>query len=190
MNSSAILDVAILAVLALFALLGAKKGFFRMLADAVMVLAASIGARIISNMFAARAAALLAPIVKEQVLRRLEEALGDTLRPFASLGEDLIAQATEQLTLAMAQSLLFLAAFAVLMIGLKIFVGTTDLLLHLPVLRQCNELLGALVGLAVGCLAAVIVTRVCLTFGWYITDEMAAGSIFMGIFSKVLHASA
>lgn len=177
--------------LAVFLLLGAKRGFFKMLADLVLVLVATVGARILADLLSERAAALLEPRIREAVTARILEGLGDT---FSSLGTDLsslagewVAAAAEELIHTIAYGILFLAAFLVLLLVLKLFVGATDLLLRLPVLHQCNQLLGAVVGLALGALVVWIAVRLCLAFGWWVTQEMVEGSLLLGLLDRLPH---
>jgi len=59
-QTSVILDVVIGAVMAIFLLLGMKKGFFRTLADLVLVFIAAFGANLAAKSLAGPAAKLLA----------------------------------------------------------------------------------------------------------------------------------
>jgi len=180
-QTSVILDVVIGAVMAIFLLLGMKKGFFRTLADLVLVFIAAFGANLAAKSLAGPAAKLLAPMLEQQVLTRLEAAMGD----LAGLAEGVVSAASEELVHTISFGILFLLAFLVLVIVLKILVGATDLVLHLPVLRQCNELGGAVLGLLLGCLVAWIAVRIALAFGWWVTQEMADGSILLGLLKRI-----
>lgn len=180
-QTSVILDAAIAAVLVVFLLIGIKKGFFRMLADLVLVFIAAFGANLLAEAMAGPVARMLAPVLEEQVLSRLETAMGD----LAGLAEGLVAEASAELVHTIAFGILFLVAFLVMVIALKILVGATDLVLHLPVLRQCNKLGGAVLGLAMGCLIAWIAVQIALAFGWWVTPAMAEGSLLLELLEEL-----
>ena len=182
-QSSAILDIAIVVILLLFLWMGARKGFFRTLADLVLVLAAVVGARILADRLSEKAAAYLTPHLQERVMSRLQASLGD----LADLAEDVIAAASSEMIHTIAYGILFLAAFLVLFLLLRILVGVTDLLLRLPVLHQFNQLGGALLGLAMGCLVAWIAIRLCLAFDLWVTQEMVDGSRLLGLLDRLPH---
>lgn len=185
-QTSVILDLVIGAALLLFLLLGAKRGFFKMLADLVLVFVAVVGARFLADLLSGRLAAFLAPRLQEAVRTRLLEELGNlSLDLSGLLPEELLTQAAEELIHTIAYGALFLAAFLVLLLALKIFVGVTDLLLRLPVLHQCNQLGGAVLGLAMGALLTWIAVRLCLVFGWWVTDEMVEGSFLLGLLNRL-----
>ena len=118
-QTSVILDVVIGAVMAIFLLIGMKKGFFRTLADLVLVFIAAFGANLAAKSLAGPAAKLLAPMLEQQVLTRLEAAMGD----LAGLAEGVVTAASEELVHTISFGILFLLAFLVLVIVLKILVG-------------------------------------------------------------------
>ena len=86
-QTSVILDLAIGAVLLLFLFIGARKGFFRMLADLVLVFAAILGARFLADWLSGAVAQRLTPHLEGWVSQRLEETMGD----LAGLAEEVIA---------------------------------------------------------------------------------------------------
>ena len=185
-QTSAILDLAIAAALVLFLFLGAKRGFFKMLADLVLVFVATVGARILADLLSSRLAVFLAPRIEESVTARIREELGGLAWDLSGLvPKVLLTQAVEELIHTIAYGILFLAAFLILLTALKIFVGATDLLLRLPVLHQCNQLGGAVLGLALGGLLVWIAVRLCLTFGWWVTEEMVEGSFLLGLLDRL-----
>ena len=187
-QTSAILDLAIAAALVLFLFLGAKRGFFKMLADLVLVFVATVGARILADLLSSRLAVFLAPRIEESVTARIREELGGLAWDLSGLvPKVLLTQAVEELIHTIAYGILFLAAFLILLTALKIFVGATDLLLRLPVLHQCNQLGGAVLGLALGGLLVWIAVRLCLTFGWWVTEEMVEGSFLLGLLDRLPH---
>ena len=183
LQSSVILDVVIVAVLALFLWMGVRKGFFRTLADLVLVFAAVVGARILADQLSGKVADYLTPHLQDKVMVRLQESLGD----LAELAEDVIAAASSEMIYTIAYGLLFLVAFLVLLLLLKVVVGVTDLLLRLPVLHQFNQLGGALLGLLLGCLVAWIAIRLCLTFDLWVTQEMVDNSWLLGLLDRLPH---
>ena len=182
-QTSVILDLAIGAVLLLFLFIGARKGFFRMLADLVLVFAAILGARFLADWLSGAVAQRLTPHLEGWVSQRLEETMGD----LAGLAEEVIAAASAELIQTLAYGILFLAAFLGVLLALRLIVGATDLFLRLPVLRQCNQLGGAALGLLLGCLVAWIAVRLCLTFDLWVTEDMVAGSRLLGLLDALPH---
>ena len=105
----------------------------------------------------------------------------------AGLAEDVIAAASAELIHTISYGILFLVAFLLLLLVLRLVVGATDLLLRLPVLRQCNQLGGAVLGLLLGCLIAWIALRLCLTFHIWVTEDMVEGSYLLGLLDALPH---
>ena len=101
------------------------------------------------------------------------------------MAEEVISAASEELVHTISFGILFLMAFVVLLFALKAAVGATDLVLHLPVLRQCNQLGGAVLGVVMGCLVAWIAVQLCLSFGWWVTADMAEGSALVALLEKL-----
>ena len=93
-QTSDILDIVIGAVLALFVIMGISKGFFRTLADLVLVFVSAFGANLIAKNFAGHLAAFIAPFIREKVISNLTEQLGDfslLLKEAAAANTDLPA---------------------------------------------------------------------------------------------------
>ena len=97
MTTPVIIDAIAGAVLLGFCILGACRGLFRSLAGLVIVVIALVGAAMIATTFAPPAAKLVAPLVRERVTQRVEEAVGQ--RDDAFEAEELPAEITELLEL-------------------------------------------------------------------------------------------
>ncbi len=72
MDNALIIDLVLAAVLALFALLGARKGLIRSLMALVSVVVALIGATLLTAMFVEPVTDLVYPKVEEKVLEQFE----------------------------------------------------------------------------------------------------------------------
>ena len=72
MDNALIIDLVLAAVLALFALLGARKGLIRSLMALVSVVVALIGATLLTAMFVEPVTDLVYPKVEERVLEQFE----------------------------------------------------------------------------------------------------------------------
>ena len=75
----AIIDIVAVAVLAIFTVLGARKGLLRTLAGVLVVVFSLAGAGIIASALSAPAAKLIAPAIEKRVELRLEEAMQEEL---------------------------------------------------------------------------------------------------------------
>lgn len=72
MDNALIIDLVLAAVLAVFALLGARKGLIRSLMALVSVVVALIGATLLTAMFVEPVTDLVYPKVEERVLEQFE----------------------------------------------------------------------------------------------------------------------
>ena len=86
MDNALIIDLALAAVLAVFALLGARKGLIRSLMALVSVVVALIGATLLTAMFVEPVTDLVYPKVEERVLEQFERDI-----PSDALAADLSA---------------------------------------------------------------------------------------------------
>ena len=82
MDNALIIDLVLTAVLALFALLGARKGLIRSLMALVSVVVALIGATLLTAMFVEPVTDLVYPKVEERVLEQFERDIPSDALPF------------------------------------------------------------------------------------------------------------
>ena len=205
MTTPAIIDIVILIALAVFAVLGAKKGLLQSLAGLLIVAVALVGATIAAQTLTEPAVALCSPVVERHLEKKMDQALEAQAHPEEpSSAEELLAlmgvdgklldtlagrardEVREQgVTMAMAvveslaysviHALLFALAFILLLAVLLLAVRAMDLMLRLPVLRTLNRTGGALVGLAQGLVLTALVLWLARRMG-YPVDRLAETS--------------
>ncbi len=95
MTTPVIIDAIVAAVLLGFCVWGVWRGLFRSLAGLVIVVIALVGAAMIATTFAPPAAKLVAPLIREQIALRVEEAVNS--REEAPRTEELPAEIAELL---------------------------------------------------------------------------------------------
>ena len=169
-TSSVIVDRVLIAIVAVCVFLGAKRGFFRSLADLAAYLISLIGASFLANQFTPQVMEHLRPVLEGQVSQSITDyltALTTTDASYSGLLKGLLDTLTENGTIDdvanvavevladtilhnMAYMLLFLAAFVVLVVVLKLVIRVVDTALKLPVLHQMNTLGGILAGAVKG----------------------------------------
>ncbi len=174
--SSVILDLVLIAIVALCVWLGARRGLFRSLADLAAYLVALIGASWAANQFSAQVMEHLRPVAEHQVSQSITDyltALTEADVSYSGLLKGLLDTLTENGTIDdianvavdvladtilhnMAYMLLFLAAFVVLVVALKLVIRLVDAALKLPVLHQMNTLGGVLAGTVKGVVLVLV----------------------------------
>ena len=72
MTTPVIIDAIVAGFLLIFCVWGAYRGLFRSLAGLVIVVVALVGAAMIATTFAPPAAKVVAPLIQEQIAKRVE----------------------------------------------------------------------------------------------------------------------
>ena len=178
MDAIPYVDLLLAAILAFFVFLGAKRGLFKSLAGLLVLIVAIVGAVILASYAAEPLGAVLYPMVEEHFIEMIplpEEidlagsellasagAVADKLAQFgldlSVLGDFLaetdgaavVSAAAETLFLSVLQGILTVIFFILLLVALKLLVGTFNLVFKLPLLHFVNVLGGALFGLIEG----------------------------------------
>lgn len=178
MDTIPYVDLLLAAALAFFVFLGAKRGLFKSLTGLLVLIAAIVGAVILASYAAEPLGAVLYPMVEEHFIEMIplpEEidlagsellasagAVADKLAQFGldlsvlgdflteTDGAAIVSAAAETLFLSVLQGILTVIFFILLLVALKLLVGTFNLVFKLPLLHFVNTLGGALFGLIEG----------------------------------------
>lgn len=125
--------------------------------------------------------------VREQAKEALDDVLplgvplgGAFLSPLEEMGKDMADEVLDTLVQDVLRAILSAALFIVLIALFRLIANVFRIVEKLPVVRQLNELGGALVGLGKGLLLVCLAVWVLRQTG-ILTPEMAAGSIAMGL---------
>ena len=172
-------DLLLAAVLAFFVFLGAKRGLFKSLAGLLVLVVAIVGAVILASYAVEPVGNALYPMVENRFIEMIplpEEmdlagsellvAIGAVQQKLAEFGLDLpasellsgidggaiVSAAAKMLFLSVLQGILTVLIFILLLIVLKLLVGTFNLVFKLPLLHFANVLGGAVFGLIEGTL--------------------------------------
>ena len=183
-----IADGLILAVLLLFALVGAHRGFILSLCGLLAVLVAFVGAsfaaRTLSPMVAEEGSAALSPddVPLDGVLNALREmgfyeTLINTVDKAVENGmTSVAASAAAAVAAAIAQSaaylILFLLGFALILIAWKLISHALDLVARLPGLHFLNKTCGALFGLVQACVLLFVAAWLLQFFGHVLPESL------------------
>ena len=192
--SSVILDLAILGIFLLCLWLGARKGLFRSLADLAASLAALVGASWAAGYLAQTAVEWIRPLLEERITGAIEGYLAQVAggEEYAGILADLLvrlsgqippegagaAEALADLVLGnIAYALVFLGAFVLLMVVLKLVIRAVDTVLKLPLLHQANTLGGLLFGALEGLLLILVLLWLEEKTGLLVDSRALEGSL-------------
>lgn len=205
-DNIALADVVIAGALALFVLIGAKKGLVKSLSGLIIVVGAFIGAAFVAELLAEPVAQWLGPVIEENIQEKLTaqdtqadaESLlaqfhfrGESLQQMAQevlekvkeTGMDLVSAVTDSVARSVAYAAVYLAAFVALLLVLWLAMKPVHLLTKLPLLRTANALGGGALGLVWGALLVFLAVWVMLRFDWVLTEEMVDGSRLLHFFA-------
>lgn len=204
MTTPVIIDIVIAVFLAGFCIWGACRGLFRALAGLVIVAAALIGAAMIAATFAPPAAKLVAPMIRERIAQRVEDAAeersgemedGEIARILEQLGletdrweemtrqteetlkdtgTDLLSAVAEGLVQSVLYGVLYLLSFLALTLLLRTLLRAMDLVLRLPGLHLLNAMGGGLLGLVEGGVLLGLAVWALGSFAGFPDAELAA----------------
>lgn len=93
MQMAVIIDIIVAAVLILFAVLGWRRGAFKSVIGIVVVVAALIGATVISQQAAPVVTKMMTPIISETIERNFDQALEEFLSSGSAIEEEEAAEA-------------------------------------------------------------------------------------------------
>lgn len=180
-------DWIILAVIAIYLLIGLRRGFIMMLVHCVGGIASLLAASFAASYLAASVSqSVIAPMLKKSIAASMhasdaaaaweeqseyvrglltrsgvsEHSISSAEDPIDTLS-GAIASAVGQ---AIAYIVVFLIVFVLCSIALHMLGSAVNLIAHLPVLHVCNALLGGLLGAAWGLLLCTCVLWACKLF--------------------------
>lgn len=204
-TSSVILDLVLIAIVAVCVFFGAKRGLFRTLADLAAYLVALIGASWLANQFTVQVMEHLRPIAESQVSQSITDYLtalttdssytgilkglldtlteSGTIDDIANVAVDVLA---DTILHNMAYMLLFIAAFVVLVVALKLVIRLVDTALKLPVLHQMNTLGGILVGALKGVVLVLLLLWLNEQTGLLVDPQALEASVAAPILLQLL----
>ena len=209
MDTIPYVDLLLAAALAFFVFLGAKRGLFKSLTGLLVLIAAIVGAVILASYAAEPLGAVLYPMVEEHFIEMIplpEEidlagsellatagAVADKLAQFGldlsvlgdflaeTDGAAIVSAAAETLFLSVLQGILTVIFFILLLVALKLLVGTFNLVFKLPLLHFVNTLGGALFGLIEGGLFLFLAIFILQKCGVSLSSY-AEGSVVLSFF--------
>lgn len=179
---SIVLSVVLILIVAIFALIGAKKGFFATVAGFLSPLASLLLTVLFYKPVAAfLKSTLFANMVSDVPLPEID-ASGDVISQLTGLMEYLENNDLGEVTAAIKDNVMaevlsiaiaIIGLFLVLLIAIKIVFRLLDLVAKLPVLKQANGLLGGIIGACEGFIWCWVFA---LVFGSFIFPALNAGN--------------
>ena len=188
-----IADGLILAVLLLFALVGAHRGFILSLCGLLAVLVAFVGAsfaaRTLSPMVADALEPKFASAIEEQLNASIQQQVAEegsaalspddvpldgVLNALREMGfyETLINTVDKAVENGMTYLILFLLGFALILIAWKLISHALDLVARLPGLHFLNKTCGALFGLVQACVLLFVAAWLLQFFGHVLPESL------------------
>ncbi len=213
MDNVFIADLILALLLLAGALFGAKRGLFQSLVGLGIVLAALVGAMLVSSVLTEPLTQLVYPKVEESVIARLlpqeemreseapaqEPSEGGVLDRYRRQLEQTLADATTGAVEAAVRALretarglvegfvraaVFFAAFLVLLVLLKLAARGLEHVLELPGLRLLNKLGGGVLGLAEGALLVFLLLSLAPKLGITWFSDRAEGTHLLAFFQN------
>ena len=181
-----IADGLVLAVLLIFACIGARRGLILSLCGLLAFVVAFLGAS-----FAART---LSPVVADALEPKfaaaIEEQLNESIRQQAEAVESgmtaVAASAAAAVAAAIAQSaaylILFLLGFFLILLAWRLLSRALDLVARLPGLHFLNKTGGALFGLVQGCIILFVAAWLLQFFGQMLPRELVEQTVLLKFF--------
>ena len=179
---SIVLSVVLILIVAIFALIGAKKGFFATVAGFLSPLASLLLTVLFYKPVAAfLKSTLFANMVSDVPLPEID-ASGDVISQLTGrmeylenndLGEVTAAIKDNVMAEVLSIAIAIIGLFLVLLIAIKIVFRLLDLVAKLPVLKQANGLLGGIIGACEGFIWCWVFA---LVFGSFIFPALNAGN--------------
>ena len=179
---SIVLSVVLILIVAIFAVIGAKKGFFATVAGFLSPLASLLLTVLFYKPVAAfLKSKLFANMVSDVPLPEID-ASGDVISQLTGLMEYLENNDLGEVTAAIRDNVMaevlsiaiaIIGLFLVLLIAIKIVFRLLDLVAKLPVLKQANGLLGGIIGACEGFIWCWVFA---LVFGSFIFPALNAGN--------------
>ena len=179
---SIVLSVVLILIVAIFAVIGAKKGFFATVAGFLSPLASLLLTVLFYKPVAAfLKSTLFANMVSDVPLPEID-ASGDVISQLTGLMEYLENNDLGEVTAAIRDNVMaevlsiaiaIIGLFLVLLIAIKIVFRLLDLVAKLPVLKQANGLLGGIIGACEGFIWCWVFA---LVFGSFIFPALNAGN--------------
>ena len=197
LTSSVILDIAILGILALSVLLGARRGLFRSLAELVSYIAAYAVTTLLAGGIAAAAADWVRPLAEERIRAIVSDYLAGLLEEVPAFltdltgGGDLLVQAlpeaiVDQGLYNLAYALVFAALFLAVLLALRLLIRAVDAVLKLPLLHEVNTLGGIAAGAAKGLLIVFALLLLARRTGLLISAGAMEGSRLLPLLRRLL----
>ena len=179
---SIVLSVVLILIVAIFAVIGAKKGFFATVAGFLSPLASLLLTVLFYKPVAAfLKSTLFANMISDVPLPEID-ASGDVISQLTGLMEYLENNDLGEVTAAIKDNVMaevlsiaiaIIGLFLVLLIAIKIVFRLLDLVAKLPVLKQANGLLGGIIGACEGFIWCWVFA---LVFGSFIFPALNAGN--------------
>ena len=206
LQKSLMFDLALIAVLLIFAVLGARRGMVLSLCSLAAVILALVGGTLVADKLTPPLAAQIAPAVEGLLSEHLEklmsygtQALEETegflphiiqsvleQQDWLSVTDSFLPEFTLAVTEAILHPILFLIAFVLILILWYFISHALDLVARLPVLNLLNMAGGFLIGIVKGMLFLIVVWLAIQTFRPdLIPSDVLAGSRLLALLQKV-----
>ncbi len=190
MTEALIIDVVILAILAIFITVGASRGLFKSIMTMFSTLIAIGGSAYLAGNYSPLVTAKLFPAFKERIIEKVDltefiaklSVETDISKPlgagqifdprnYVNLNvdyEELLDKAAFAFLQGLVKVVMFIVGFVLLLILLNLLIKLLDNVFKLPVLKQFNRLGGGVLGFAEGvllvCLVVYISGKLGITF--------------------------
>lgn len=206
-NIGIFVDIALLALLALSLVQGARQGFVQALTRILVVVAALLLAGWIAGRLAEPAAKWLEPMLTEKLEQRLQlqgdtDDAGDMLAAFGfegemleklvdsametarEAGETLLTAVVSAALKGVAYAVVYVVSFILLVIILRLALTPLHLFTKLPVVHGVNAIMGGALGLLKGALVLFFAVWALQRLRLLVTPELVESTILLKFFAQ------
>ena len=188
--SSLFLDVLVGLALLIALLIGLKRGLMRSLMGMAVTVASLLGAAWCASKLTQPLCGVLEPIVEKRIAAQsplaglnlqLPDFLSGLLSSFKETGHEFLMEKILEMLQPIVHAAVYLLAFVLLMVVLRLLSKLLRIVEKLPVIKSCNKLGGAVLGLLSGAAIVFVVLWAAEQFRW-LPPEMLANSYFAKYF--------
>lgn len=206
-NIGIFVDIALLALLALSLVQGARQGFVQALTRILVVVAALLLAGWIAGRLAEPAAKWLEPMLTEKLEQRLQlqgdtDDAGDMLAAFGfegemleklvdsametarEAGETLLTAVVSAALKSVAYAVVYVVSFLLLLVILRLALTPLHLFTKLPVVHGVNAIMGGALGLLKGALVLFFAVWALQRLRLLVTPELVESTILLKFFAQ------
>ena len=186
-----IADILVGVALLIALIIGAKRGLLRSLISVGVIAASLLGAGWSASHLTEPIFQWIAPRLEKRMIAespftglnlKLPDFLSGLVDSFREMGHEVIMERLAETVKPIIHAAVYLLTFLLLLVILRLIGKLLQIVEKLPIIRSCNKLGGALLGLLGGAIVVCVVLWAVSRFGW-MPEEALEESFFAKYFS-------